>query len=174
MQQPFVKWGLISGGLGVILGLIYYLINPELSFSTTGMLSGIAIPLVCMYLAGLEERALLGGYITWGQALKVTFLTIVIGFFISSTFQYIMSTFIDPDLVEMQIEKGLELAEKMVSLGGQELSEDDIERIRENSSPSFVKMIWNSLGAIACVGFPISAIMSLFIMKKDPEKDVLA
>ncbi len=174
MQQPFVKWGLISGGLGVLIALVFYLINPELSFSTTGMILGLTIPLICMYLSGTEERKLLGGYISWGQALKATFLTFLIGFFISAIFQYILTTFIDPSLVEIQIEQALEMAEKFASMGGQEMSEDDIETIRENSSPSFMKMLMNSLVASACIGFPISAILSLFIMKKNPEQDILA
>lgn len=174
MQKPFVKWGLIASGLGIMITLIFYLVNPE---SLNGFLVGALTTVIMIYSAvkaSQEERELQGGYMTWGQALVPALLTILVYFVITMLFSYVLMTLIDPSLAEKQAEAALEMQEKIMGMMGAEVTDDMIEEIEQRAQPSLMNTVIGMFWGLLCFGFPVAAIIALFVQKKNPENDLLA
>lgn len=173
MQKPFVKWGLIAATFGVVYTLLVYLVNPAAINSLSAGLIPMIAMIFCASKASLEERAMRGGYMSWGQALMPSFLTIAIYFIISMLFSYVLTNFIDPSLIEEQTEAALEMQEKMMNMFGGEMTDDMIEELRARAEPSLMNVLMGTFWAMLCFALPISAIIALFIQKKNPENDLV-
>lgn len=174
MQKPFVKWGVIASGLGIAITLLAYLINPSsISNLWVGFIS-FGLMIYCATKASLEERALQGGYMTWGQALVPALLAILIYFVVSMLFSYVLTTIIDPTLIKEQTEASIEIQEKIRNFLGSEMTDAEIEELRKKSEPTLVNMIVGGFFAMLCFGFLFSAIIAIFVAKKNPENDLLA
>ena len=86
-------------------------------------------------LALKEVRANNEGYLGYGEAVKVGLVTFVIGSLISTIWMYVLYNFIDPSLFEMEKQKGIEAAEKMVSMFSDDeaLIEETMAKAREET-----------------------------------------
>ena len=173
MQKPFMKWGVIAGTFGIIYTLLVYLVNPAAINSLSAGLIPLAAMIFCAVKASIEERNMRGGYITWGQALAPSFLTIAIYFIMSMVFSYILTNFIDPSLIEEQTEAALEMQERMMNMFGGEMTDDQIEEMKKRAEPSMVNVLMGTMWALLCFALPISAIVALFVQKKNPENDLV-
>lgn len=173
MNQPYMKWGLIAGGASILYMLILYIIDPNLIKTMSLGLIPIVVLVFCMTQAAKEEKEALGGYMSWGQALKPTFLVGLIYIVMSLLFDYIMTTMIDPALVDIKIEQALEIQQDLMTALGQEMTEEQIETAKIGASPSLIGFLTGIIGGLICMVFPISAIASLILQKKDPNEDLV-
>lgn len=168
MENPGVKWG-VFGGIGVVLfTLILYLTGPTNLFGGIAYL-GMAIYIFAMVKAAGEEKAALGGYMTWGQALKPTFLTYAVASLIYILFFYVLNNFIDPGLEDMQRQAAVEMMENMSGLLGEEGMEAAMEELdKQDFSFSISKAGFGwAFGLI--FGFILAAIISAITKKNPPE-----
>ena len=179
MDNHGVRWGLIGGVLGTIYVLVLYLINPAYIFYASLSLLGAIVYIYCMRKAGIETRNDLGGYMTWGEAMKPTFITYAISTLVATIFMYVLFM-IDDSLPSIQYDTVLETQQWTMELFG--APPDAIDQAREQMEkqmgpeqfePSLVNSIKYYLGGLAIGGFIISAIVSLVIRKKKPEDAIL-
>ena len=173
MEQPFIKWGLTAAGFGIVFSLLMYIISPSSMNSMVAGLVPMAVMIYCAVKAPVEERDLLGGFISWGQAFKISFLAILIYFAIQIFFSYILTAYIDPSLAEEQMEVAMEMQEKIMNMMGTELTDEQIEQLRSRTQPSLYNSFIGMLWGVLCFGVPIAAIIGLFIQKKNPENDLV-
>ncbi|MDX1684958.1 MAG: DUF4199 domain-containing protein [Saprospiraceae bacterium] len=174
MQKPFVKWGLTAGGIGIAFTLILYIISPSMLNGFVAGLIPTIIMIYCAVKAAQEERELQGGYMTWAQALVPALLTILIYFVLTMLFSYILTNLIDPSLAEEQMKTAMEMQEKMMNLFGTEMTDEQIENLKESTKPSLMNTIMGMFWGLLCFGLPIAAIIALFVQKKDPENELLS
>lgn len=98
-----LRYGAYCGGVFIVLSLLMYLTNFNM-MTIGGMavyyLSLIVISAVLAVMAMRYQRDQLdGGYISYGKALLVGLLTVLIGMFVSSLWGYVLVNFIDPNYI---------------------------------------------------------------------------
>jgi len=138
MSNHFVRNGLY---MGLALSLIYlalYFVNKGLLVEAGLMtLIGFAVPIYFMWKAGRDERDDQGGLASFGEMFRVTFFAFVIGSFISQIANFALFK-ADKELVEMQVDKSMEMSEGMIEMMSSfvELDEEAKEKQREEMEKS--------------------------------------
>lgn len=166
MDNNGVKYGLLAG-LGVIVyTLILYLVDDKMLFGWASML-GMAIYLGCMYKAGVDERHTNGGFLSWKEALKPTFLTYVLGSLLATVFTYLLFAVIDPGLMDVQNAIAAERIQQMEGMIGEEGVEEAMKRLEEQGT---MRLSDTMLGYafMLIFGFIFAAIISAIVQKKRP------
>ena len=99
LLKPALIYGLISAFIGILISVIFYLLNLTMK-SWVGFVS-IAISIVVLvYLLKAYRNEYLGGYATYGQLILMALLIGIVGSLISAIYTYLLYTVIDPDLIE--------------------------------------------------------------------------
>ncbi len=164
-----LMYGLISGLVSVVFGLVLYLMGAKAYVSPIAYL-GMLLPVIVAVLAGLKQKSVDGGYIDFAKALKVTFTTFVIGTLIGMLFNYVLFNFVDVPFREaLTQESAVKAAEMMKKFG---VKPEEIDRVMEETMKgnnfSFGKLLLNN--AFICIfWFVISLIISVIIKRKKPE-----
>lgn len=164
-----ITYGLISGLASVIFTLLLYL-NGAKAFVSPMAWLGFAIPIVIGILAGIKQKKIDGGYIDFAAALKVVFMTFVIGTIISIFFNYLLFNVIDIPFREALTQESTEkMQEWMVKFGTpQEAIDKATEEALKGNNYSLGSQTLS--GAFICiVWFIISLIIAAIIKKKKPE-----
>jgi len=170
MENNAVKYGIYSGVASVLFSMVLYFINPSLMFGMAAWI-GLLIPVYFMYKAATEEKMENDGYLSFGEALKATFLVAVIAFLISTLYSYVLINFIDPSLVDTIKQQSVEAAEKVAGMFGGD--EDVLEEMRDqmdeqNFAPTLASSLMSYLFTLIIPGFPMALIVSA-ITKKNNE-----
>ena len=167
-QPTIVRFGLI----GALVLIIYSLLGNITGFTSpangvmTAMLTGLLVfvfYIAIMVLAVRKHRDQdLGGYIPFGRAFIVSFLTSLIVGVIASAFNLLYMNVIDPTMGATIVEDAREMYENVG------MSEEQIEAALKQVSRSFTTM-----GQIMGLGFGtiMGAVLSLIIaaiLRKDP------
>lgn len=161
-----VKFGLIGGLFLVTYTVLLYAIDVSVFNPVFAIINGVvnfAIPIILAVMAINKMReGDFGGKITYLQALIAGAITLLIAFYISSAFSYVLNGVIDPEYMPRKLD------EMLLSLEGKVPEEtlDEIIKGVESSldqTKTLVKSIW--LSPLIAIG--ISAIVSLFIKKNN-------
>jgi len=168
-----VKNGILLGAASIIFSLVCYIINPKWMLNGVAFL-GFIIIIYFMYRSAAEERKSNEGYLSFGEALKVTFLTYIIGNLLISIFTYLMFNLIDPSLNDVMREVSIESAEFFMSLVG---GEDQVDQVydqmeSQNVQMTFSMVFLNYLVSLIFPGFVFALIISA-IMKKTNSNEYL-
>ncbi len=172
MENKSVYYGLLYGGASIAIYLVLWLVNPRLIMDMgIGTALSFGLPIVFMYLSIKATRDQQEGLISFGEAIKSSFITYVIGSLMGIIFTYILYNMIDPSLLELQKEVAVETAEKMMSMLGQD-NEEMLEEMREEMAEQSDQLGMGQLmmGWFISLLFPglmLSLIMSA-ILKKNP------
>ena len=159
--------GLYYGLILVLISLITYALgihlDPTAGYVSLGVL---AILLIVFPIIGMSKfKKDNGGFMTWGQGVKIGVGIVLIGTLISIIYNQIFSNFIEPDFyaqVEEITRKGLEDAGR---------TEEQIDAQIAMTSKFQGTLIGDAMGLLffAFIGFVISAIVSA--IKKHTEED---
>ncbi|KAB1159323.1 DUF4199 domain-containing protein [Tenacibaculum aiptasiae] len=161
-----LNYGLYLGIAGVFIHLIFYATGNLISLGWLSGIIGIVAMIVLIALGIKKFKADNGGFLTFGQALKVGVGIAVISGIISSIYTLVFTNMIDPSIQE----QALELQRQAWIDSG--LNEDQIE-----ASEAMTKKMQSPIIAVpfaiifsAFLGFVFSAICGA-IMKKTEESD---
>ena len=102
LEQNGVKYGAIAGLGLIIITLVLYLIDVKVMFSYTSLI-GWVVYIYCMYKSVADDKAADGGFITFRNAFQSSFVVFVIASLLNTIFFYVLTTIIDPSLIDMQI-----------------------------------------------------------------------
>lgn len=170
MKENWMKYGAIYALVAMILHILFYYII-ELSL-TMQMVLSFGIMILFMVLATLKERSQNGGYLSYGECLKTTFLTTLIGTLASVVLLMILLQ-VDPGLKEKLTEIQIATSRSMMESFG--MSEDQIaeamEQVEAEGAAEFTigKQLTNAVTTSFMV-FILSAFVSLFLKKNPPEE----
>lgn len=166
-----LKYGLISGIIGLVATIAIYMFNPEILFSAwvlQAILFGLLI--VLMIMAALEYRRENDGVISYAQALIVMFITFGASMLISTLALYVLVQFIDPDLQQVQMETAIDTTVSMLEQF--DTPADTIEQAVADIEAQGGQM---SLGQVLfgyffqlIFGLLIAAILALFVKRNKP------
>lgn len=169
-MKPSIKYGLVSGTIGVLFNLVMYItgLNRTPSMQVIQWLT-IIIPIACMYMAIKTYRDEIGnGWITFGKAFNQAFIVGLVGGLIGSVYHFLYLKFIDPTygdyLMQVQLEK---LTEKGMS---DEMIDQAMKQMAPFMSPpvQFAFAIGFSLFIAAVLGLIMAGVMK----KPNPEEIV--
>ncbi len=167
-QNVWFKYGVLTGLalIGTSIALFYLL---ELGLFTQAAVIYI-VSLIFMIIAGLEFRKNNQNVILYGEAFKVTFLTTIVGFAISSIFSFVLIKYIDTELLDVLVEKYSASTQNLMSSMGapEEEINKALEKMEEDMPKQFsgVGMI-QSLLSNAVISAILAAIVSIFLRKDE-------
>jgi len=172
-MNPTLKNGFLAGIISSILIIGLHFLSFESSQSFSVQIGISLVPIIFMVLAVRSEREMQEGFISFGEALKTSFLVFMIAAAISSVAQFVLyQTFTDDTwarIVEIQKENAIGLMEMA---GADAVTMD--EALNEEMTVDKIKASMSGIGSIALgllgaafIGIIISLIVSA-IMKRNP------
>lgn len=170
MEEKSQSLGIITLGYGLLLGvvviifsLLLFLVNVD-KMSPLNYLSFVFVIAGIIYFQFTYRNKYLGGYISYGKAFSVGFLTIVYYSVIITIFTYIYFVYIDPGAIEAMKSMA---EEKYIRQG---LSDQEIDRVMivTNRFQTPVAMTLSALFGGIAFGAVICLITSIFVKKEDP------
>ena len=166
-QNTGLKFGIYLGVFLSLYSLFSYLINPKWMFTGAAYLTFL-FPIIAMYFAAREERTKNEGLLSFGEGLKATFLTYVIGKLIHTIFIYLMLNHIDPSLMEVMKEVSIEQAEWVAGIVGAEEQLDDLpDKLDEQAfEMNFSLLFMDYLMSLIIPGFLLALVIAA-ITKRD-------
>jgi len=169
----FLKYGLMAGLLYAVYAVVLQLSSSDLRFNTTLAFSMIMlVPIIFMVMAVKSERSLQDGLLSFGEALKTSFLTYLIFIIIAVVIGQLMIQMYSPEDWDRMVQLQRDMMSGMFNALGmdqiqldEELDKITVESIKEQSTGVGVVM----MGALvySFIGLIISLIISA-IMKKNP------
>jgi len=184
MDNPAVKYGLYYGAVLVLLSMISWQLIPSIHYPSTmkqvvfSMLLGLVVVIVFLYLSLKETRYIQEGYLSFGEALKSSVLTYMIGTLIGVIFTFFLVNYIDTDLLNLQAESAKAITQDMTGWMGDVagMPEEELEKLNEDmeaeldlqnlGSFSVGMAIWSWLQSLIG-GIILSLIMSAIMKKND-------
>lgn len=164
-KSIILNYGLYLGIISVLLSLIVYAMGdahtPHWSISIIGF-----VLLVVLIVLGIKKyKESNGGFISWGQAVKVGVGIALISAVISIAYQQVFVNFIEPDFMNVAMELQ---NQRMIDQG---LTSEQIDAANEMGQNFSGPVISSAIGLIvsAFLGFVISAIAGA-IMKQSKEE----
>lgn len=166
MNSNAVRYGLFAGLGTIAVMLSLYMIDAGMIFGWA-LQSTWLIYVFCMYKAVDDIKSENDGFISLREGFAAAFVVFAIANLMYIVFYYILVNFIDPSLIEIQIEKGIEAVEKVAEFAG--MSEEDLEKaieeIEKGAKPSLVQTAFGY--AVSLIGGAIPAIIIAAILKKE-------
>jgi hypothetical protein len=103
-----LRYGGYNGLIAIALSMAFYLFGLNI-FSISGMLTGSLLPLAASIIMAVmaikhQRDQLDGGYIKYGKAFLVGLIVVFAGSFISSVWNYLLVTVIDPGYIDQMKE----------------------------------------------------------------------
>ena len=173
-NEEVLKGGLIIAGVSILFTMVTYVVNVELMVEWWHGLLAIVISMGLVIYIGISFRNVTGGYISYKDSLKFTFLVFTVSYIIGAIFNILLYNVIDPSLPEVMKELTVQNTITMMeSFGTPQEAIDgaipEIEKsIEENTSPiGIIKATpWGLLFV-----FVLAAIASIFVKKNEPVSD---
>lgn len=165
-SNPGLLYGLLGGLAMSVFLLLLYLGGVEYFMSAIAWL-GYCIIITIAILGGLRQKKLNGGYITFGQALKVVFTIFALAFLIQTTFSYILLNHVDTSFRDNLTQATLVKTEEMLKKFGASDAqiEEAVKRVSEQDSYS-IKNILLGYGMMCILFFLVSLIIAAIIKRK--------
>lgn len=166
-----VQYGLIAGIIGVITSLISYLFFPNkigVGFGIPAILGILAfiITLYLMFKSPQEQKEEQGGFISFKEALKSSFLVTAVSSVVGFVFTLLAKYVLFSDTFDRIMENAINMRiEKMEEKG---ISDEQIEMSLEMTEKFADMGIWFQLPGALVVGFIIALIIAAIVKKKNP------
>lgn len=164
-----VLYGLINAGVAIVFTVILYLGGAKMFVSPVAYV-GVVLPIVVCVIGALQIKKQRGGYLEFSEALKATFLILVIGSLIATLFQFILFNYIDVSFREAMAQVTAEQAEKLMRRFG--APEDDIDKAVEDTLNKNNYTIGRLLlgFVFGCIWwFIVALIVSAIVKRKRPQ-----
>ncbi len=160
-----INYGLYYSGVSILLSLVLYAMGKHLDDSFGIMALGFIIMTSFIVLGIKKFKSDNGGFVSWGQSVKIGVGIIVIGAILVIIYQQIFMTFIEPDFLAQMAEK---TEQTLIDSG---FTDEEIQMQMEMQKKFQTPLISIPLTIVvsAFIGFVISAIAGA-VLKKDEEE----
>lgn len=167
LRKNSVNFGLALGVFLVVMTTIIYAVNINLFTSTWIGIVNILIISGFGIFAVLKYKKSIGGFITFKESFTGFFITVVIGFIISTLFSILLFNYIDPEAKEILTENIIKLTVEMMQKFGAKPA--DLNKIIEEmrNTDSFGVMGQLKGFAFNTILYSIIGLIASLILKKD-------
>lgn len=153
-----IRFGILAGIGTIAILLSAYFIEKKLMFNASIVWSTIFFYIIGMTMAAIEQRKDQGGFISFKEALRSSFVVWLIANAMYHLFNYLQFNFFDPELLTIQKEYSLEMLEQNPNLFGEEYMEVLVTNI-EQTTYGLGVTIYAYIGSLIG-GFLIAAIIA--------------
>ncbi len=167
-MKPFVKYGLVVAGTGILISLITFIIG--IDKTDAGQYIGwlnIPIMIVFMVVAIKETRLkFYNGFISFGQAFRTTAGMVLVSALVTAIFTYMYFTVINPSMVDFIHEK------QEMEFIDQGMSDAEVEQALAMSTKFTtppMMTLFTLLGGLF-FGMLVGLIVSAIVKKPDPNQ----
>jgi hypothetical protein len=123
MLSHGVKWGLITASIGIILTIIWYVVDYALLGDWKIGLLSIAIYIGLLIYTGITYRNEVGGFLSYGKAFQYTMIVVIVSGIVTTIFNLLLYQVINPELGAMVTDAAVQNQEEMMrSMGAPESS----------------------------------------------------
>jgi len=165
--KPALTYGAILGFVGILLSVIFYVMNLYTASWTSivNILVGIAVLAYCLV---AYRKEYMGGFASYGQIFIMALVIGIISSIISTIFSYVLFNVIDLELAD---KLRLVAEEKMMNNPRipENMVDDMIERMAKNFEPKRM-LITGFLGGIGMYAI-FGLILAAFIKKEETPVD---
>jgi hypothetical protein len=168
LRQNAIKHGLILSAISIVLTLGYYVIDYTLLATIKIGLLSLAIFLGYGIYAGIAYRKEIGGFISFKHAFIHGFVVFAFSALISTIFNILLYTVIDPDLGQNLTDVSVQNAEEMMRNFGmpEDQMDEALEKARADAAHRYT-VSGLALGYVwALIGCAVFALISGAIVKK--------
>lgn len=167
-----VKHGGILGIISIALTLVFYVVDYALLADWKVGLFSFAIFIGYAIYAGIGYRKEIGGFLSFGKAFQHGFLIFAISALISTIFNILLYTVIDPELPAKVTEVAVENAEKMMEGFGMsgDAMDEAMAKTRKDTEERYT-IVGLAMGYVwALIGCAVFALITgAIVKKKEPE-----
>jgi hypothetical protein len=163
-----VKHGVILAVISIVLTLVYYVVDYSLLATIKIGLLSLAIFLGYGIYAGIGYRKEIGGFISFKDAFLHGFIIFALSAFISTIFNILLYTVIDPELGAKLTDVAVQNAEEMMRSFGmpEDQMDEALEKTRTDTADRYTAG-GLALGYVwALIGCAVFALISGAIVKK--------
>jgi hypothetical protein len=171
--QHALRWGLIVGAVSIVLtGTLYAIDYTMLANWKTGIFVFALFIGLAIY-AGINYRGEAGGYLTYGKAFQHAFILMAVSGLLSTIFNIVLYTIIDPELPDKLAEATMETTRAMMERFG--MPEDQMDKALEDARQRTQNQ-FTAVGLVMSYGIGLiiyailSSITSIFVKKNPPEE----
>jgi hypothetical protein len=162
--KPALIYGAILGFVSVFLSLVFYFVGISTESWTSWIIIAISLVLL-IYLMLHYRREYLGGYASFGQIFLMVLVSAgVISTIISTVYQYLLLTVIDPGLLDqMRV-----MAEERIMNNSripESMYDDILERMAKTMTVSYIVKMQLILGPV--INAIIGLIVAAFLKKEE-------
>ena len=166
-----LKWGVICGAAGIVLVLLFYIIDYAwlASFKILGIALVVTIGIIID--GGIEYRNECGGYLSFGKAWQHGFLMMAISGVFGIIFNILLYTVIDPELPAKVTEAAMENTRQMMeNFGMQEGPEMDkaLEKAETDSLARLTAFGFVKGYLFQLIFYAIFALITAIFVKRNP------
>lgn len=163
-----LTYGLITGLIICIIALIQYLGGLKTYLSPIGYLVYVVL-IVMAVVAGQKQKSINGGYLEFGEALKVTFSVFASALLLQTLFTYVLFNFIDPSFKEALAQEIMNRTEEFLrKFGASDSKIDEALESERGKDPFAFSRVMLGFGISCIVAFIVCLIISAIIKKNKP------
>lgn len=165
------RWGLIAGVASILLVIIAYVVDIGLMADWKFGIFTLLMYLGFAIYAGIQYRNEIGGYLAYGKAWQHGFILFAVCALVSTAFNMLLYTVIDPELPAKITEAAIEKTEAMLRGFGMDDTaiEQAIEQTRVRMADQYTVMgLAKSYLYVLIVSAVLALITSLFVRKNEP------
>lgn len=160
-----LNYGLILGGIAILISLIQYALGEHLSPKPVYGIVSFVLMILAIVFGVKNLKKANHGYISFGEAIKVGVGIAVVSAIISIVYNLIFINFVEPDFIDQMLQKQ---EQDMFNKG---MNEKQIEAAMGMANKMKGPFISSAVGIVASAffGFVISAITGAIVKKSKEE-----
>jgi hypothetical protein len=166
-----LRWAIIMAVISILYTIVLYVIDYTLMVQLKMLFVSLAIYFGIAIYAGIDYRNSVGGFLSYGKAWQHAMVIFAISALISTMFNLLFYTVIDPELPAKLTDATLENTRSMMAGFGapEDQIDKEIEKARERTENQF-KPSGMALGYlfILVASAVMAAISSIFVKKSEP------
>lgn len=168
-----VKWGIIYGGVSILVGILLYVIRYETLVELKYLLLAIIMGLGFAIYAGIDYRKSVGGYLGYWKGYLHGLILFAVSGALYTVYNILLYNVIDPGLPQILIDVSIDNVRAMMERFGAQ--EADIEKALEQAKTdaagrmTIFGLVKGYMIGLIIYGF-IALITAIFVKKNVPEE----
>jgi len=166
-----LKWGVICGAISIFLVVMLYVIDYTMMVQIKFLLISLVISLTAVSYAGVEYRKSVGGFLSYGKAWQVSFVTFAVSGLCYTFFSMLLYFVIDTELPSKLVDASMENQRVMMESFGApaDTIDTEVEKARGRTENQFtVSGLGMGFGISLIIYAILSTITAIFAKKSQP------
>ena len=175
LKGPVIKYSIILALISIIITTLIYIVDETMMIKWWFALISLAISFALLIYFGIAIRNEGGGFMKFKTAFTLIFLIVFFSTLISSAYNLLLHTVIDPDLGSRLTEALIEQTTAMLERFGVPESQMDeaLAKVREQNNFSVASLLKSSGIASVVGGLILGLIVGAIVKKNVPEHDMM-